>query len=107
MEESNKHNNEPTQEEINELVRNAPSVENMTSSRGNTIPNQFIIYGGDWTLFQSYSSPIAMRKGGRVYIFPKWNYSVTTGKYRNEFLRETKKETEAKLKSGEYIKVGF
>ena len=31
-----------------------------------------------------------------------WDYSVTTGKYRNQFLNETKKETEAKIKSGEY-----
>ena len=33
----------------------------------------------------------------------KWDYSVTTGKYRNIFLNETEKETEAKIKSGEYI----
>jgi hypothetical protein len=34
-----------------------------------------------------------------------WEYSVTTGKYRNQFLMETKKETEAKIKSGEYALV--
>jgi hypothetical protein len=28
---------------------------------------------------------------------------MTTGKYRNQFLGETKKDTEAKIKSGEYI----
>jgi hypothetical protein len=32
----------------------------------------------------------------------KWDYSQTTGKYRNQFLGETKKETEAKIASGEY-----
>lgn len=31
-----------------------------------------------------------------------WNYSKTTGVYRNIFLGETKKETENKIKSGEY-----
>jgi hypothetical protein len=32
-----------------------------------------------------------------------WNYSNTTGKYRNIFLGETIKDTKAKIKSGEYI----
>ena len=31
-----------------------------------------------------------------------WDYSKTTGKYRNQFLGETKAETEKKIKSGEY-----
>ena len=33
----------------------------------------------------------------------KWDYSVTTSKYRNIFLNENKKETEKKIKSGEYV----
>jgi hypothetical protein len=32
-----------------------------------------------------------------------WNYSNTTGKYRNIFLGETITETKKKIKSGEYI----
>lgn len=32
-----------------------------------------------------------------------WNYSATTGKHRNNFLCETREETEKKIKSGEYI----
>ena len=31
-----------------------------------------------------------------------WNYSNTTGKYRNIFLNETITETKKKIKSGEY-----
>ena len=31
-----------------------------------------------------------------------WDYSKTTGKYRNIFLNEKKKETEANLKQGRY-----
>jgi len=84
-----------------------PSVRNMESERGNDIPNQFIIEGNGFVLFQSYRSPIVLITGGKTYIFPKWDYSVTTGKYRNQFLRETKKDTERKLKSGKYIAVGF
>jgi hypothetical protein len=32
-----------------------------------------------------------------------WDYSVTTGKYRNIFLEETKKETQKKIDQGIYI----
>lgn len=32
-----------------------------------------------------------------------WDYSVTTGKYRNIFLSEDKKQTEKKLKYGQYV----
>jgi hypothetical protein len=87
-------------------------VQNMTNARGNKVANQFIIYGdlGEET-FQSYGSIIVRKNGrigpngdGKVYLDSnKWNYSQTTGKYRNLFLGETKKETEAKIKSGEYI----
>ena len=79
-------------------------IENMTSSNGNKIANQFIYRDGESTVFQSYSSVIAIRySDGRIELdADKWDYSTTTGKYRNQFLGETKKETEAKIKSGEY-----
>ena len=89
------------------IFKNIPRVENMQSGRGNDIPNQFIIKGNGFTLFQSYNSPIVMLMGDKTYIFRDWDYSVTTGKYRNDFLGETKKETLKKLKSGEYIAVDF
>ena len=69
------------------------------------VPNQYVIKGDGWELFQSYNSPIALLLHGQVYIFPHWKYSNTTGRYRNAFLGETKAETEKKLKSGEYIYV--
>ena len=92
---------------IKELLKDLVNVKNMTSNKGNNIANQFLIYGNGWTLFQSYNSPIAMVCRGVTYIFKDWEYSITTGKYRNQFLNETKKETRAKLKSGEYIAVDF
>lgn len=94
-------------EEVKQIVSNLVKVENMQSSKNNDIPNQFIIKGFGYTLFQSYNSPIAMFKDGKVYIFKDWDYSTTTGKYRNQFLNETKKETLEKLKNGVYIKVDF
>lgn len=78
-------------------------VINMTSSRGNKIANQFIITDGNKEYFQSYNTIIAVNNGGKITLDKNsWDYSVTTGKYRNQFLGETKKETEAKIKSGEY-----
>ena len=56
--------------------------------------------------FQSYNSIIVKfdRQFNKYYLDRnKWDYSITTGKYRNQFLGETKKETQAKIDSGEYI----
>lgn len=81
-------------------------VTNMTSSKGNSVPNQFFVYDDEGNVFfQSYESIIAkMTENGKVTLDPKyWDYSVTTGKYRNQFLGETKKETQAKIDSGEYV----
>jgi hypothetical protein len=95
-------------------------VENMISSKGNKIANQFVIEeclhysgSGSYTVirktFQSYNSIIA-----RISTDPMgpnfieldskyWNYSKTTSKYRSLFLGESTKQTEAKIKSGEYV----
>jgi len=81
-------------------------VETMTTNKGNKIPNQFIITDNERgiTYFQSYETIIVKKENGKVYLDENsWDYSVTTGKYRNLFLWETKKETERKIKSGEYI----
>ena len=80
-------------------------VENIESSKGNKIANQFIIYDdfGN-TFFQSYNSIIVQSNDREVLLDQKyWNYSNTTGKYRNIFLNETITETKKKIKSGEYI----
>ena len=94
------------------------NVENMTNSNGNKVANQFIISekgcgaNGNFIrkeVFQSYDLVIVERiiwRDGRIDVKiddGSWDYSTTTGKYRNLFLGETKKETEAKIKSGEYI----
>ena len=34
-----------------------------------------------------------------------WNYSVTTSKYRNQFLNESTKETQAKINSGDPVAI--
>jgi len=79
-------------------------VRNMEGNYG-PVRNQFVITGDDGSeTFQSYDSVIAIRDGaGKVTLDrSKWDYSVTTGKYRNRFLGETRAKTERKIKSGEY-----
>ena len=82
-----------------------PKVQNMQSPNGNDVPNQFEIFTDEGVYFQSYSTLIAFKPyGGKVTLDrASWDYSRTTAKYRNLFLRETKKETERKIKSGEYL----
>ena len=76
----------------------------MESVNGNSIPNQFIIETNNGQVFQSYNSIIAKRHNGKIYLdINKWDYSRTTGKYRNIFLNETKKETEKKIMNKTYI----
>lgn len=84
-------------------MKTIPKIQNMTSSNGNDIPNQFIIIDGNRRIFQSYQSVIAVIERGVVILdADKWNYSNTTSKYRNHFLGETTKETQRKINSGEY-----
>lgn len=104
-------------------------IRNMTGRTGRAVANQFIIkkavvQGKMGDLFQSYKTVIAFIPyqrcggctiesgrfvrstdyGGQILLDKNcWDYSVTTGKYRNQFLDETKKETQAKIDSGEYI----
>lgn len=101
-------------------------IKQFTNSKGVAVRNQFIIEEegrgalGNFikrTTFQSYDSIIAV-----VTVWdPKdcvgfktnnpdieldetyWNYSVTTSKYRNQFLHETTEETKKKIASGRYI----
>lgn len=80
-------------------------VSNFTSNNGNKIANQFLIKEKDKETFQSYDSIIAVKnyKTQKTYLDEYyWDYSATTGKYRNMFLGEGIAETRKKIKSGEY-----
>jgi hypothetical protein len=86
-----------------ELLGNFKSVEQLEGKNG-AVKNQFLIQTDKGLIFQSYQSIIAAKICNKIYLdAEKWDYSTTTGKYRNQFLRETKPETEKKIKSGEYI----
>lgn len=78
---------------------------NMKSpTTGKEVPNQFIIYTGIGAYFQSYSSIIAFKPYDQsgIVLSQYWDYSKTTGKYRNVFLRETHKKTLQKITENTY-----
>jgi hypothetical protein len=84
-------------------------VENFTNSRGNKVKNQFCIQDNDVIYFQSYNSIIAKkdlrhdRKGKYITLDKNyWDYSTTTGRFRNLFLGENIAETRKKIQTGEY-----
>jgi len=79
-------------------------VSNMCGPNGNVVKNQFeISINSVGIYFQSYDSIIAIKTPDGIVLDKNyWDYSVTTGRYRNIFLRECKKDTELKIKSGEY-----
>ena len=67
--------------------------------------NQNILYFEKWKIFLSYNSVISINIfNDKIYLNKNnWDYSRITGKYRNIFLEEKKKETEIKLKNKEYL----
>lgn len=84
-------------------------VANFNSSNGNPVPNQFLIHDGPTIMFQSYGTMIATKEflADDTIVTTldsnSWDYSKTTGKYRNQFLGETKAETLKKIETKEYI----
>ena len=85
----------------------AIKVEQMTSDRTyRPIANQFIIRTPKGVYFQSYDSIIAFKPNDsrRIQLDSYyWDYSKTTGKYRNMFLNEGISETRAKIERKEYL----
>lgn len=87
-------------------------VSNMTSPRsGEPVKNQFHITltvdGTTVRVFQSYSTVIALKftfNGATFVILDEraWDYSVTTSRYRNEFLGENTADTRLKIRDGRY-----
>ena len=80
-------------------------VQNIVSSKGNRVRNQFIIKDGKGnTYFQSYDTIIAkIDRFGKVTLDDaRWKSSVTTSKYRNIFLNATSQEVEQRVKNKVY-----
>lgn len=92
-------------------------INQIKNENGKAIPNQYVMYEDGKTTFQSYDATIATVdvKTREVVLYPKWDFSTTTGKYRNIFFTDynydlsdlgSKKGIETALKRGE-TKSGF
>lgn len=81
-------------------------VENMLSSNGNKIANQFVIMlPENVTVFQSYETVIAHNRNGVIVLdVNALDYSATTLKYLKLFLGVTKskKDLQKDIDSGFY-----
>lgn len=72
-------------------------------NNGRNVPNQFLISyeenGKNYEVFQSYSSMILKWENGLIIeVGSDWDYSRTSGKYRNLLTGMNKKEFEKMLK---------
>lgn len=72
-------------------------------NNGRNVPNQFLISyeenGKNYEVFQSYNSMIIKWKNGIIIeVGSDWDYSRTSGKYRNLLTGMNKKEFEKMLK---------
>ena len=88
-------------------IKNTAKVRQLTSySSGNPVSNQFEIWTNKGYYFQSYNSIIyfCCNKTNKRYLdVNTWDYSATTGKYRNQILGEGIATTRERIKKGDYI----
>ena len=83
-------------------------VKNMTNAKsGRDVARQFIITDtGTGIKYLQSCGVIIVRKhsNNKIYLDERyWITSEATGKYRDQFLNESLKETQAKITSGKYI----
>jgi copper chaperone CopZ len=82
-------------------LKGIPKVYPLTSPRsGDAVKNQVEISMDNGTVFQSYSSTIAIKHKGITYLTKDFDYSVTTSKYLKQFCGKSAKEIKAELKNG-------
>ncbi len=87
-------------------LKGIPKVYPLTSPRsGDAVKNQVEIVMNNGVVFQSYSSIIAIKHKGIVYLTNDFDYSVTTSKYLKQFCGFSAKEikTELKNKSSRFV----
>lgn len=77
-------------------------VYNLQTSGGNPAPEQLVHVLEDGTeMFFSYTTKIAERSpNGKLTLTPSWNFSQTTGKFRNKFTGLTLAETRRGIADG-------
>ena len=81
-------------------LKGIPTVKPLTSPRsGEAVRNQVVINMDNGQVFQSYSSTIAIKHKGVVYLTNDFDYSVTTSKYLKQFCGFSAKEIKTELKN--------
>lgn len=66
--------------------------------------NQRVLHYADRWEFWSYNSLIVkITLDGTVMLYPEWNASGTTNRYRKQFLGEGLSETRRKARAGTYL----
>ena len=82
-------------------VRN---VRNLSSPRSwRPVANQYDLVHDNGIAFQSYSSLIAVRMNGQLYLTDYHDYSKTTSKYATEWTGFNTAERRKGLQSGKFI----
>ena len=86
-------------------MRSVLYIHGFKVSNINNRPNQYIIDTPYGQFFQSYKTLISYKDNNdQVYLDENyWDYSSTTGKYRNIFLNENKRLTQKKIDHSIYI----
>lgn len=89
-----------------ETYENRDFDENIRCDTDTPFANCVIIHlSNGWHILKSYNKTIAKKHYGKQKVIIDlryYNYSATTGKHRNYFLGETLKDTDKKIKNGEY-----
>lgn len=81
-------------------------VQNLTSPRSwRPVANQYDLIHENGIAFQSYSSLIAVRMNGYLYLTDYHDYSKTTSKYATEWTGYNTEERRNGLKSGRFIRI--
>ena len=79
-------------------------VSNLSSPRSwRAVPNQYDLECENGIAFQSYSSLIAVRMNGYLYLTRDHDCSTTTSKYAKVWTGYSTKERRAGLESGKFI----
>ena len=89
------------QDIINKLVNYEGTYKPLTKF-GNETKNAEVDTFENGQILKCYDTIIAIKLDNDIYLTKAWDYSTTTGFYRNNFLNETKKETLAKINNKIY-----
>lgn len=87
------------------------NVRNLKTKSDNNIKDQYIIKTNNGEYLQSKGHIVVFipfdkrEKIALDYRF--WDYSISTGKYRNRILKENWKQTKEKIDAGEYLLVNL